>query len=269
MFNMTQPKGDAAALLADLADALVRSDIEVVDLTRTLSPSTPVFPLPETLGQTAPFRMTDICNYDEKGPDWVWRNVSFGEHTGTHFDAPVHWISGRDQPNNTLDTIPVQRFVARACVLDFSKECTADADFLLEPGHIIEWEARHGKIPEQSWVLLRSDWSLRGDTDAFLNLGPDGAHSPGPSPETVKFLIEERNVLGYGTECVGTDYGQAFKLVPPFPAHFGFHGANRYGLASLSNLDKLPPHGAVLITPPLKFLNGTGSPCRVLALVAR
>lgn len=45
------------------------------------------------------------------------------------------------------------------------------------------------------------------------------------------------------------------------------HGNNRYGLASLVNLDQLPPTGAILITPPLKIRRGSGSPCRVLALV--
>jgi kynurenine formamidase len=45
------------------------------------------------------------------------------------------------------------------------------------------------------------------------------------------------------------------------------HGAGRYGLQCLSNLDLLPPTGAVLICPPLKIEKGSGSPLRVLALV--
>lgn len=266
---MSDTTKNSATLLADFAKAIASTSIEVIDLTRTLSPSTPVFPLPDTLGQTAPFEMTDISIYDERGPAWKWSNVSFGEHTGTHFDAPVHWVSGRDEADNTLDTIPVQNFVAPACVLDFSSECAADADFLLKPEHILAWEETHGRIPENCWVLMRSDWSKHGDSDAFLNIDENGPHYPGPTPEAVNFLIKERNVLGWGSECVGTDCGQALSLEPAFPAHYLFHGANRYGLASLTNLDKLPPQGAVLITPPLKFINGTGSPCRVLAMVAR
>ena len=54
---------------------------------------------------------------------------------------------------------------------------------------------------------------------------------------------------------------------PPFPAHNLMHKNNRYGLASLCNLDKLPPKGAILIAAPLKIKNGTGSPIRALALV--
>jgi kynurenine formamidase len=66
---------------------------------------------------------------------------------------------------------------------------------------------------------------------------------------------------------VGTDAGQAFRFQPPFPCHSIMHGSNKFGLASLANLDQLPPKGAILITPPLKIVNGSGSPCRVLALV--
>ena len=65
----------------------------------------------------------------------------------------------------------------------------------------------------------------------------------------------------------GTDHGQAFAFEPAFPAHHLMHGANKFGLASLTNLDKLPPTGALLITPPLKIEKGSGSPLRVLALV--
>ena len=69
--------------------------------------------------------------YDARGPGWYWNNFSCGEHTGTHFDAPIHWISGRDLPNNSVDTIPAQHFVAPACVIDCSREATADPDYLL------------------------------------------------------------------------------------------------------------------------------------------
>ena len=80
-------------------------------------------------------------------------------------------------------------------------------------------------------------------------------------------LLVERDVNGWGVECVGTDAGQAFSFDPPFPAHNIMHGAGKLGLASLTNLDRLPPTGAVLITAPLKIEQGSGSPLRVLALV--
>ena len=73
--------------------------MRVVDLSQTLSPRFPQIVLPPEFDQCAPFRMEEISRYDDRGPGWYWNNLSFGEHTGTHFDAPVHWITGRDLPN--------------------------------------------------------------------------------------------------------------------------------------------------------------------------
>jgi len=153
-------------------------------------------------------------------------------------------------------------------VIDVSREAGADPDFLLTIERIEEWEKQYGKIEAGSWVLMRTDWSKRTDANAFLNIKEDGSHVPGPHPDLVPFLAKERNVIGWGSEGVGTDAGQAFRFDPPFPCHSIMHGSNRFGLASLTNLDQLPPKGAILITPPLKIVNGSGSPCRVLALIA-
>jgi kynurenine formamidase len=259
----------AAPVLTELLAALAAGTVEVVDLAAPLAADTPVIGLPPPFGQSAPFRMSEISAYDDRGPAWKWHDLTFGEHTGTHFDAPVHWITGRDLPGNALDTIPPGRLVAPAAVIDCTAACAADPDFLLTPERIAQWEARHGRIPPGAWVLLQSGWSRRTDTAGFLNADENGPHSPGPSPEAVTFLVRERDAIGFGTETVGTDAGQAFRFDPPFPCHAGMHGAGRFGLASLVNLDRLPPQGAILITAPLKIAGGTGSPCRVLALAPR
>ncbi|MDQ2803037.1 MAG: cyclase family protein [Pseudomonadota bacterium] len=258
----------SSSILAGLAEALGSGGVQVVDLSQPLAPGTPVIALPPEFGQSAPFSITEISRYDGRGPAWVWNNLSLGEHTGTHFDAPVHWISGKDLPDNRVDTIPPRRFVAAANVVDCTAECAADADFVLTRARIEAWEAEHGRIEAGSWVLLRSGWSKRTDPAAFLNTDDDGPHSPGPDAGAVAFMVKERDVIGFGTETVGTDAGQAFRFEPPFPCHAGMHGANKFGLASLSNIDKLPARGAILITAPLKIVGGSGSPCRVLALVA-
>jgi kynurenine formamidase len=148
-----------------------------------------------------------------------------------------------------------------------SKEVAEYPDFLLTREHVLAWEGEHGKIQPGSWLLLRSDWSKRTGRDEFLNIGEDGPHSPGPHPDCVRFLAHERDVLGFGTECVGTDAGAAGGFDPPFPCHNIMHGAGKLGLASLNNLDQLPPTGAIVIAAPLKIVNGSGSPLRVLALV--
>lgn len=255
-------------LLARFAQALVTGAIQVIDLSQSLEPDTAIIQLPPEFGKTWPFRLEEISRYDERGPAWYWNNFSCGEHTGTHFDAPVHWVSGKDYPQNTTDTIEASRFIAPACVIDASREVAANPDFLLTSQHVEAWEKKHGRIESGSWVLMRTDWSKRKDPDAFLNLKEDGAHVPGPHPDLVPFLARERDVVGWGSEGVGTDAGQAFRFDPPFPCHSGMHGSNKFGLASLTNLDLLPPKGAILITPPLKIVHGSGSPCRVLALVA-
>jgi kynurenine formamidase len=253
--------------LSQFASALASGKIRVVDLTQTLSPEFPSISLPPEMGQAWPFRIEEVSHYDERGPAWYWNNFSCGEHTGTHFDAPIHWISGKDLPNNAVDTIPPERFIGSAFVIDCSRESSLDADFLLTTKTIQKWEEEHGKIPPRSWVLMRTDWSKRTDPAAYQNYDETGQHTPGPDVEAVKFLVQERDVLGFGTESIGTDAGQAYHLRPPYPCHTLMHGAGRYGLQCLTNLDQLPPTGAVLFAAPLKIRQGSGSPLRVLALV--
>jgi kynurenine formamidase len=257
----------SASVLTQLAAALADNSVRVVDLTQTLRPSTPVIQLPPEFAPSNPFTMSEISHYDSRGPAWYWNNLSMGEHTGTHFDAPVHWVTGKDYADGFTDTLPVQRFVTPACVIDCTKEVERDETFVLEVPHIEAWEKQHGKIPAGAWVLMRTGWSKRGDSPTFLNAKEDGPHSPGPSAAAMKFLVEQRDVNGWGVEAVGTDHGQAFGFEPAFPAHNLMHGGKKLGLASLCNLDQLPPTGAILITPPLKIEKGSGSPLRVLALV--
>jgi kynurenine formamidase len=253
--------------LSLLTEKLISGKIRVVDLTQTLSPDFPSISLPPEMGQAWPFRIEEVSRYDERGPAWYWNNFSCGEHTGTHFDAPIHWVSGKDLPHNAVDTIPPERFVGPAFVLDCSKESKKDPDFLLTVKFIKDWEAKHGRISPRSWVLMRTDWSKRTDPVEYQNYDETGQHTPGPDVEAVKFLVNERDALGFGTESIGTDAGQAYHLRPPYPCHTFMHGAGRYGLQCLTNLDQLPPTGAVVFAPPLKIRQGSGSPLRVLALV--
>jgi len=254
-------------VLSLLSSALNSGAVRVVDLSQTLSPETIVIDLPPPFAQSAPFTMEVVSHYDDKGPAWYWNNMSLGEHTGTHFDAPVHWVTGRALPDNMTDTIKPQRLVASACVIDVEDDCAANPDFLLTRERLLAWEATHGRIPAGAWVLMRSGWSKRAGAD-FLNVGSIGPQSPGPDADCVQFMVQDRDVAGFGTETVGTDAGQAFGFTPPFPCHTFMHGANKFGLASLNNLDQLPATGAIIITPPLKIAGGSGSPCRVLALVS-
>jgi len=252
--------------LVNLLAAIATKKIRIVDLTFTLSPEFPALVLPPELGQCQPFRMEEVSRYDPRGPAWYWNNISMSEHCGTHYDAPIHWITGKDLPNNSVDTIPPEHFVAEACVIDCSSQAAVDSDFTLGVEDVKQWETQYGRVKQGTWVLMRTDWSKR-DFNAYANIRDDGAHTPGPSPEVMKFLVDERQILGFGTETIGTDAGQAHHFAPPYPAHHFLHGAGRYGLQCLRNLDQLPATGAAIIAAPLKIRQGSGSPLRVLAMV--
>ena len=105
-------------ILTDLVAALDSGALKVVDLTQPLGPDTPVIGLPPIFANSPGVSMSVISRYDDKGPAWYWNTISMGEHTGTHFDAPVHWVTGKDFPNNRCDTIEPRRFVGPACVID-------------------------------------------------------------------------------------------------------------------------------------------------------
>ena len=254
------------SLLDKLAWSLASGSVRVVDLTHTLDPDFPVIILPPEFGQCARFRMEEISAYDHRGPAWKWHNITLCEHTGTHFDAPSHWISGRYLPDNSVDAIDPAQFVGPVVVIDCSDGAARDEDFELTCDVIEAWEGEHGRIRENSWVLMRTDWSKKSGAD-YLNMREDGAHSPGPTPDSIQLLVNDRKIRGFGTETVGTDAGQASHYTPPYPAHYFLHGAGKYGLQCLANLDQLPPTGAILLAAPLKIRDGTGSPLRVMAMV--
>ena len=255
-------------VLTSFANAFAAGGLRIVDLTQTLTPDFPQITLPPEMGQSRPFRIEEISRYDERGPTWYWNNFSCGEHTGTHFDAPIHWITGRHLPNNATDTIPPEHFIAPACVVDCSAESARDPDHLLTVDALLAWEKVHGRIPAGSWVLMRTDWSKRTDPAAYQNYDETGQHTPGPDTGAVRFLGDERDVLGFGTETIGTDAGQAAHFQPPYPCHTFMHGAGRYGLQCLANLDQLPPTGALIFAAPLKIQHGSGSPLRVIAIMS-
>ncbi len=258
------PSSSLHQFARELADGRIR----VIDLTQPLGPDTPVIGLPPMFASSPGVTVEVISQYDDNGPGWYWNTIRLGEHTGTHFDAPVHWITGKDLPENACDTIPANRFVGPACVIDVTSEVEKNPDFLLTVDGILAWEKTNGRVPPGAWVLLRSGWSKRGDAKSFLNVADDGPHSPGFDAAASRMLATERDILGVGVETVGTDAGQAGRFDPPFPNHTIMHGAGKFGLASLCNLDQLPPTGAILIAAPLKLVHGSGSPLRVLALTS-
>ncbi|MEM8740382.1 MAG: cyclase family protein [Pseudomonadota bacterium] len=260
----------AAATLSDLGTKIVTGEVEVVDLSGVIAPETPILYLPPDFAKNTPrIEINKISEYDEDGPFFAWNWLVLGEHTGTHFDAPHHWITGKDFEDGYTDKIPPKNFIGKVNVIDCSAQAAENADFLLDAEGVKAWEAEHGEIGQDEWVVMRTDWDSRVDDEAaFLNADETGPHSPGPTTDCIEYLLS-KGIMGWGSQCIGTDAGSAGGMEPPFPAHNLLHKANRYGLASLANLDKLPAKGAILIVAPLKIKRGTGSPIRALALVPR
>jgi isatin hydrolase len=260
----------ATDALATLARLLLSGEVEVVDLAGPLGPDTPLLKLPPELAVDTPkIEIHPISRYDENGPWWAWNWLKLGEHSGTHFDAPQHWISGRDHPDGSTDTIPPQRFVAPANVIDCSAEAARDPDYLLTADAVRAWEAEHGEIapgrvgPHAHRLAPRQP---------FRGRVPQHGRGRPPLPRPLGGLHRahhrpRRHRLGLGDHRHRRRPGGGDG--PPFPAHNLMHKANRYGLASLANLDRLPAKGAILIAGPLKIVSGTGSPVRALALVPR
>lgn len=253
--------------LTDLLAALADDTVEVVDLTAPLSEDTPVIELPDPFVDTPGFSMEELSRYDDRGPAWYWNEIRTGEHVGTHFDAPVHWATGRD--GRDASEVPAGQLVGPAAVIDRSEEAADDPDYLLEVDDVRAWEEEHGPLPEGGWLLYRTGWDARADDPgAFLNADDEGQpHTPGVAPGCARWLAEEAPVVGLGVETVGTDAGAAGSFDPPFPVHAHLLGAGKYGVTQLQNLDRLPPTGSLVVVAPLPIVGGSGSPCRVLALV--
>jgi len=171
--------------LANLIDALAGGGVRLVDLTQPLSERTPVLVLPEPFANTPPLSREPLSRFDDRGPAWAWDVLTIGEHTGTHFDAPIHWITGRE--GEDVAGAPVSRLVGPAVVIDRSAECAEDPDYLLTVDDITAFEAVHGPLPEGGWLFFRTGWDARAHDQAqFLNAGDGRPHTPGPDADCAR-----------------------------------------------------------------------------------
>ena len=259
----------SAPRLTTCAPRSAGGSVRIVDLSQTLSPRFPQIVLPPEFDQCAPFRIEEISRYDDRGPAWYWNNFSFGEHTGTHFDAPMHWITGRDLPNNATDTNSARR-VRRAGLRDrLLGRGSARRGLPAHRGPSADWEGKHGKNPAAR---------LGADAHRLVE-----AHRSGRLPEfrrrpgsTRRGRTRARCASWWRSATCSASAPRRSARMPgrrrisvrPIRATTFMHGAGRYGLQCLANLDLLPPTGAVVIAAPLKIQRGSGSPVRVLALVA-
>ncbi|MBS3820000.1 cyclase family protein [bacterium] len=189
------------------------------------------------------------------------------EHGGTHADAPIHFAEG----GRTIDQIPLKEWIGPAVKIDVTEKCSGNRDYLLAVEDIQNWEQKHGRIPEHAWVIMYTgiDTKYYPDKEKVLGTPKTGEeaipelHFPGFSPESVQFLVNERDITGIAIDTPSIDYGQSKE----FKVHQILFEADKVALENIAKLDKLPEVGAVLYVMPMMIEKGTGSPARVFAVL--
>lgn len=233
---------------------------KVVDLTYTFDASTIYWP-----GEGGFVHQFEQFGLQQPG-GYFYASAKFAaaEHGGTHMDAPLHF----NRNGMAVDQVPMSYLMGPAAVIDFSASAYKNPDATLSLEEVRAYERTHGQIPEGAIVVARSGWG-RYWPDRKQYLGSDKPgdvthlHFPGFSPEAVKFLLTQRNVLALAIDTASIDPGDA----TGFPAHRLWLGANRVAFENLANADKLPFSGATLFCIPMKIAKGTGAPTRIFAIL--
>src|SRR5262249_15218365 len=197
-------------------DGLGAGKVDAGALTRRRAESRPVTQRPPPFANTPGLTREEISHYDDRGPAWAWYTLTIGEHVGTHLDAPIHWVTGKD--GKDVGSIDATSLVGPACVIERTAETEADNGYLLTVADLEGWEQQHGRVPNGAWVLLRTGWGSRAQDEVlFLNAGEYGPITPGPDVAASRWLAKEREIAGFGVETVGIDAGAAAGFDPPFP----------------------------------------------------
>ena len=228
-------------------------EFTVVDLTLPLGPNTVMWP-----GTSAPSaEVVETVKHDGN----YARLVQFFEHSGTHVDAPNHFVEG----GQAVTDLPLQTLISPAVVIDASSDIAGNGDAELELATVKAWEEKHGLIPAGSVVLLRTGWEDFYDQPERYGAGPDGLHFPGFGSEAATYLVE-RGVVGIGIDTLGIDRG----VDSDFTVHRHVTLPNQvWHIENLTNLKSLPANGALVFIGVLPLVDGSGSPARILALVPK
>ena len=238
------------------------SSYDVVDLTHPLNDEAVFWPTSRSR-----FALEQLA-YGETDGGWFYSANAFStpEHGGTHLDAPIHF----DAKGQTVDQVPLARLMGAAVVIDITTQVASDPDYRLTADDVAAFESEHGTIPPAAIVLLRTGWSDRWpDVKAYLGDDTPGdasnLHFPSFGPDAAAVLVKAREVAVLGVDGASIDYGASTN----FMVHRIAASSNVPGLENLTNLDRLPPTGAMVIALPTKIEGGSGGPVRVVALVPR
>ena len=224
----------------------------VYDLTHPFSPRLPVFPA------FKPVRIRPRFGIAKDG--FFANEITFDEHTGTHLDAPIHFVTS----GASADKISPDRLFAPLVVVSIEARAAKDADAVVTVDDLLAWEKQHGRIPAGAFVAMHSGWDARiGDAARFLNKDAKGTmHAPGFSEQAAQFLVKERDIVGAGVDTLSLDAAQ----VPKFVAHLALLGAGKFGVELIANLGGVPSSGATIIVGGPKHEGASGGPVRVFAV---
>lgn len=223
----------------------------IVDLTHYLEASSPVWPGNE------PFTAEAIKTFENDG--FYQQKVTFWEHTGTHVDAPIHFV----EDGITADALDIGTLFAPLAVIDISSRAAEDPDTSLTVDDILAYEANYGELPAGALVAMNSGWSSKwGDPESFVNLDADGVqHYPGFHPDAAEFLVTERNIVGIAVDTLSQDPGNS----TDFGTHITILGAGKYGIEGINNLAAVDPAGASAYVGAPKWAGSSGGPSRIIA----
>jgi kynurenine formamidase len=224
---------------------------KVVDLTHRMHERMAFWP------GGVPFRKTRLVDYD-KG--YRLHKFEMGENTGTHVDAPSHFIKGK----RAIDQIPLADLIVPAVVIDVRDKVAASADYQLAADDVTAWESKHGRIPAGALVILNTGWHTRfDDPRRYINMDDRRVmHFPGYGKESTALLVE-RDVAGIAIDTLSIDHGAS----KDFAAHKVMLQADKYMIENLANLDTLPPTGASVVVGVLPVQEGSQAQARVFALL--
>ena len=234
-----------------LANGRGRRKDRFCDLTHTFKEGFPVFATGEE-----PVRET-IADYATSG--FYAQKWTFGEHSGTHMDAPGHFIpGGRLSPQITLPEL-----IVPVVVVDIRKKARKDPNAMVEVDDIKRFERKHGKVPKGALVAADSGWASKVDDPAAFKGGPafPNYNFPGWGLEAAMYLAEKRDITAIGIDTLSLDPGNS----ATFPVHVNYLATDRYGIENLTGLDCIPPSGATAYVGLIPWEEGSGGPCRVIA----
>ncbi len=203
-----------------------------------------------------------------KGYYYAANRFATAEHGGTHLDAPIHF----SENGQAAAEVPLGRLIGEAAVIDVSRACSENVDYLVTSGDLNAWETRHRRKLADVIVLIKTGWTERWpNRERYLGTKRQGTeaiaelHFPGLAPEAARWLVEQRAIKAIGIDTASIDYGRSTH----FESHVLLCGRGVPIFENVANLDSVPEVGATVVALPMKISDGSGGPLRIVAFLPK